>query len=259
MAQFNSELMINNCNIYQMYGYKSVLITGSEERVFGADRSISVESKNNGLPTSFTITKNRQSIKIELIKIDTETKKLKPISANDLRDLSRLMFKNKICMLQERNIVYFGFFTNGTNYFNTANQGYITLTFELVSPYCYSPIQTEHFWIVTKKEFALRNVATADEMVYPRVKIIGEKNGDVKIKNLTNNNTITIKAVKENEEIVLDGETREIFSLTNKSENMFSRLEYTKDFLYLEYAENHIVVEGNCQIEFQYQCPMLIV
>ena len=82
---------------------------------------------------------------------------------------------------------------------------------------------------------------------------------DVKIKNLTNNNTITIKAVKENEEIVLDGETREVFSLTNKSENMFSRLEYTKDFLYLEYAENHIVVEGNCQIEFQYQCPMLIV
>lgn len=259
MAQLNSELYVNGVNLYQQYGYKSVSITTSAERVFGAQRSVTVESRSSGVLTSYQVNKSRPSFTVELVKINKDTLKTEPISANDLRDLSRLLFKNRICKLQERNIVYYGWFIKGQNWFNSANHGYLTLEFELAHPYCYSPIQTEHFWVSKSKRFALTNVATADELVFPRIRIIGVQNGDVKITNVTNNNVITVKSVKKDEDIIIEGETREIYSQTTPTENMFDRLEYTKDYLYLNYGENQVIVEGDCQIEFLYQCPMLIV
>lgn len=260
MAQLNSELMVDGLNLYQYLGFKSVLITADESRTFGSERSVSVNARSNGIVTSYSISKSRPKLTIELVKIDKETRRPAKITYKDLSDLAMALFKNKICVLQERNIVYYGWFVKGQNWFNAADQGYITLEYELASPYCYSPVQTESFLIQNTKRFPLRNVATADEKVYSRIRIIGMTlAGDVKITNRTNNNVITVKNVKVGEEIVIEGETREIYSITNKSENMFPRLEYTKDYLFLNYGENEIVVEGNCQIEFMYQCPMLIV
>lgn len=259
MAQLNSELMINGINLYQAYGYKSVLVTASDTRVFGAERSVTVNNRTNGIPTSYSLSKSRPKITVELVKMSRGKKTPEKITHKDLRDLSVALFKNGISILQERNIAYYGWFVKGNSWFNAADQGYLTLEFELASPYCYSPTQTESFWIDGQKRFALRNVATADEMVYPRIKIIGSEDGNVKIRNVTNNNQVIVKNVKKDEEIVIEGETREIYSITKPSENMFSRLEYTKDFLFLNYGENEIIVEGNCQIEFMFQCPMLIV
>lgn len=259
MAQLNSELYVNGVNVWQAYGYKSVLITASDKRLFGSERSVNVNSMSNGTLTSYIISKSRPKLTIELIKIDDKTRNPLPITKNDLRDLSMLLFKNDICVLQERNIVYYGWFIKGSNWFNAANQGYLVLEYELASPYCYSPVQTESFLIQDKKIFPLRNVATADEDVYSRIRVIGMADGDVVITNATNNNTLTIKGVKKGEEIIVEGETREIYSVTNPSENMFKRLEYTKDYLFLNYGENEMLVAGNCQIEFMYQCPMIIV
>lgn len=259
MAQLNSELYVNGVNVWQAYGYKSVLITASDKRLFGSERSVNVNSMSNGTLTSYIISKSRPKLTIELIKIDDKTRNPLPITKNDLRDLSMLLFKNDICVLQERNIVYYGWFIKGSNWFNAANQGYLVLEYELASPYCYSPVQTESFLIQDKKIFPLRNVATADEDVYSRIRVIGMADGDVVITNATNNNTLTIKGVKKGEEIIVEGETREIYSVTNPSENMFKRLEYTKDYLFLNYGENEMLVTGNCQIEFMYQCPMIIV
>jgi hypothetical protein len=262
MAQLNDELMINGNNVYQVYGYKSVLITADEKRVFGSQRSVSVNSMFNGRMTSYEVGKNRPKITIELIKMKKGTRTPEPITHKDLRDLSMLLFRNDVTIVQERNAVYYGWFVNGTTWFNGADQGYLTLEFELASPYAYSPVQTEAFLIQTdnSKLFPLRNVATADEPVYSRIRIIGfQKTGDVKITNRTTNNVITIKNVKHNEEIILEGETREIYSVTNPNENMIPRLEYTNDYLFLKYGENEIFVEGDCQIEFEFQCPMLIV
>ena len=129
----------------------------------------------------------------------------------------------------------------------------------MASPYCYSPVQTESFLIEGQKIFPLRNVATADEAVYPRIRIIGRENGSVKITNRTNNNQLVVTNIQKDEDIIVEGETREIYSITNPEENMFPRLEYSKDYLFLNYGENEIVVEGNCQIEFMFQCPMIIV
>ena len=259
MAQLNSELYVNGVNLYQAYGFKSVLITANDTRFFGSERSVSVNSMSNGIPTSYTISKSRPKLTIELVKINKETRRTEKITKNDLRDLSYILFKNNICALQERNIVYYGWFVKGSNWFNPADHGYFTLEYELASPYCYSPIQTESFLIQDKKIFPLRNVATADEDVYSRIRVIGMTDGDVVITNATNNNTLTIKGVKKGEEIIVEGETREIYSVTNPSENMFKRLEYTKDYLFLNYGENEMLVTGNCQIEFMYQCPMIIV
>lgn len=260
MAQLNDELLINGLNVYQVYGYKSVLINGDQKRIFGMQRSVNVNSMSNGRMTSYEITKNRPKITIELIKINKKTRMPENITHKDLRDLSMLLFKNDVTIVQERNAVYYGWMVNGNNWFNAADQGYLTLEFELASPYCYSPIQTEAFLIQENKVFPLRNVATADEPVYSRIRIIGfGKDGDVKITNRTTNNVITVKSVKVNEEIILEGETKEIYSVTNPNENMIPRLEYTKDYLLLPYGESEIYVEGNCQIEFEFQCPMLIV
>ena len=52
MAQLNSELIINGVNIFQAYGYKSVLITSDATRLFGAQRSIEVDSMSNGTLSS---------------------------------------------------------------------------------------------------------------------------------------------------------------------------------------------------------------
>ena len=40
MAQLNDELMINGNNVYQVYGYKSVLITSDEKRIFGMRKGV---------------------------------------------------------------------------------------------------------------------------------------------------------------------------------------------------------------------------
>lgn len=259
MAQLNSELIINGVNIFQAYGYKSVLITSDATRLFGAQRSIEVDSMSNGTLSSYKITKNRPKITIELIKMKENSRTPGMITHKDLGDLSRLLFKNNICIIQERNAVYYGWLTNGSNWFNSANQGYFVLEFELASPYCYSPIQTESFYVNKTKSFTLRNVATADEPVYARIKIIGRGNGHVKITNHSDNNVITVKNVKKDEEIIIEGETREIYSITDSNENMVKRLEYTKDYLILKYAENNLTVEGECLIEIMFQCPMIIV
>lgn len=259
MAQLNSDLIINGVNLCESYGFKSVVVKNNDSRIFGAERSINVESKLNGMPTFCTITKSRPKIKIELLKINETNRTPQKITHKDLVSLSRLLFKNDICIIQDKEIIYYGVFTSGQSWVNTANCGYLTLEFEMVSPYCYTPIHVENIRVRGEKSFKVQNISTADEIVYPRIRIIGNNSGNVTIKNNTVNNSVTVTDVKKDEDIVIEGDTKEVYSQTNKKENMLKRYDYTKDYIYLVYGQNSITINGDCDVELSFQCPMLII
>lgn len=252
----NSKIMFNGCDLKDMLGLEPAVITGDSDSIFGTSRSIDAEMNRNKI-TSYSIENDRPSITLELIKRSGVN--VLPITDIELDNISRILFTKDMGILQDGDRLYYGWFVEGSSFRNLAKQGYITLKFELASPYVYTSIYTDAIVVSNTKTIELQNVSTSNERLYMDIELVASAAGNVTITNLLNGNEVKVTGLLNGEHIVIDGESREIYSKTDKGKNMFTKLSYSKDFPYLEYGTNRIKVDGNCEIQFKYQCQKHII
>ena len=173
-------------------------------------------------------------------------------------EIARIIFGKKVSVVEHFNYLYYGTFVDGTNWRNYYKQGYLCLKFELLSPYAYTPIYVDKKVCKDSYKFEIMNNSNVDDYCYLDVDIKQLGTTPIKITNLSTGENIKINNIELNEEIRVLSDYKEIYSLTNVNKNMFTNIEYDKNFLRLKYGNNRMKIEGNCICTFTYQIRMFI-
>ena len=133
----------------EIQGGKFVVVNTSESnktRKIGLTRSLTTGEGVVGNKTITGIDESTLTMTIIISKFNSENEPA-TITDNDLEVLTTWLFspvnyKELVALDEEANIIYYGMFTDGEQtYLNKANQGYITLTFQLDGGHAYG--QTE--------------------------------------------------------------------------------------------------------------------
>lgn len=137
---------------------------------------------------------------------------------------------------------------------NGLKQGYLNLTMRCDSPYAYSPFITSSLYTYTSNAVGqyINITNGGDTIIYPEIslkKLTGS--GDVKIKNVTNNNEeFKFTGLALNEDLYIDNENRNIetsLSGTNRY-NAFNG-----NYLKLLKGDNQLMIIGDCSVQFKYE------
>lgn len=136
-------------------------------------------------------------------------------------------------------------------YTNPEDCGYFTMRFKNISPYSYSPVMMER--IIhdenTPKVYEFCNLG--DVNLFPEMQIKKIGNGDLTIKNLSNNGKV-FKFTN-----LLDGETLLVDNLHRDIETDIPSMNrydnFNQDYLELVYGNNRLDIDGKCEIIFRYQ------
>lgn len=258
MAQFYEDIKVNNISLKQRYGLVAVDVTeGSNTRSFGYERNVEVDDSVGDTPVFIKGKGVRKSFTIELCKIKSNGD-IGSVSDRELKELGSLFFKNEVVMLEHKGLLYYGMFTNGTTSFSKANKGWMTLGFEMVSPYAYSRVYVDNNMVTGSKEITIVNKSTLKDKVYLDMTIVKNGGEQVKVENLTTKDYMIFNNLDLKEEVKVLGEgCLEVTSVTNADKNIFNDVEYNS-FISLKCGKNIIKVTGECKIDFKYQVPHII-
>ena len=258
MTQFDSlNIIVNGYDLFSRLGLKSYTIKNTSDKLYGVTRSMETQDSLNDEVYLTNFKNTRPTLDVELAKVDnwgnTAT-----FTDNDLDELARILFAQKVCKLEAGSLIYYGSFIDGTNWRNPNNEGFVCLKYELVSPYAYTVIYTDKKVITSNKIIEIMNKSNVYDYSYLDVEIKQLGTSPIKIENITTGESIKINNIMLNEEVTVLSEYKEIFSSTNLDKNMFKNIEYNKHFLRMRYGKNRIKVTGNCICLFRYQSKMFL-
>lgn len=135
---------------------------------------------------------------------------------------------------------------------NTLKQGYMTITFRCNSPYAYTPMYTVDYLLENNTEGKIVELEnTGNLRIRPTIKFRKIDDGDVSIINYSDGGRETkIKGLKNNEEIVIDGDNEDI---TTSILGGYRFNDFNYKFLDLVVGKNTIKIIGNGYFVFNYQ------
>lgn len=227
-------------------------------RQFGTDRSIEVESG-----AIKTISHSNPVIEIQLIKLD---KNGDPSSINEdeLNLIARWLFspqEYKPLMVDRKNVVYYGMFTKGQIWQNEANQGYLTLQFELNADHAYTVVNNSDFRVndtSVGRDIVVTSHHTFEMYNEVDMEISLFEGNSFTVINHTTGQTMELKNLPSNCRhiyIYNDG-VKHIENMDNKEQNI--RLCFNKVFIHLAYGVNNITIKGKGTIRFISQGKLLL-
>lgn len=229
---------------------------GDNDRKFGISTSIEREDSVGAVPLFIKRSKELQSIDIQLFKCDYMGNGLK-ITEDDLFELNRILFaKDDIGVLENNGKVYYGHFVGDSNiWMNSAKQGYITLSYELASPYCYSPIMLNPVRISESKRIEIFNKSNASEKMYCDIEFeLLNDSSSINITNLTTGQVLEINNLELNEKATIFGDSREIISKVDDTRNLFKLSSRNFKALELIYGKNiYEIKSSSAKIKIVYQ------
>lgn len=132
----------------------------------------------------------------------------------------------------------------------------ISLTIETDSPVGYGQTQTYKYTVSDqKKEFLLADISDEIGYIYPDLKIVIDRPGDLTISNTTFNTTTTIKNCKVDETITIKGETQIIETDSNEHKQTLWK-DFNYEFLKIgntiKSRQNRITFSLPCKVELSY-------
>lgn len=226
------------------------------DRKFGISTSIEREDSVGVVPLFVKRNKELQSIDIQLFKCDNMGNGLK-ITDNDLFELNRIFFaKDDIGVLENNRKVYYGHFVGDSGvWMNSAKQGYITLSYELSSPYCYSPVMLNPVRVSESKRIEIFNKSNASDKTYCDIEFeLLSDSTSITITNLTTGKTLEINNLEINEKATIFGDSREIISKVDNTRNLFKLSNRNFKALELVYGKNiYEIKSSNSKIKIVYQ------
>lgn len=132
----------------------------------------------------------------------------------------------------------------------------ISLTMETDSPVGYGQTQTYRYTVTDqKKEFLLSDVSDEIGCIYPDLKIVIDRPGDLTISNTTFNTTTIIKNCKIDETITIKGDTQIIETDSNEHKQTLTK-DFNFEFLQIgntiKSRQNRITFSLPCKVELTY-------
>lgn len=191
------------------------------------------------------------TIPITFIQSGYETCPLK-VSRKKYDELCRMLYTNEPKSLEVGGMTYIGVFTNlGKGYDNGAN-GYITLNFQLSTPYITAnKIMYEINRITNSKNIKINNISTANGYdVYPQI-YFKNRGNSLRILNKSNGSKLELSNLKNNNDYVIFGEQKQVFNNNNVREII-----YCNNFITLNYGINNLFIQGTGDIIIQFRPKM---
>ena len=228
----------------------------NEERIFGLNSSLETQDGIGDNKLFINRKNNTYSFEVEITKLINDYMP-KSISEEEYDDIVRWLMTDEPKVFHVGGLIHYGCFTSATEFHTAKRCGIITLQFESIYPYAFSPLIVSRYVVSGTKTIKLQNKTNINNKnVYLDLTIKKTKNsGNVTIKNKRTNKYFTINNLALNEEIKVLGESaKEVISITNKNKNLFDDLDYNS-FPYLVYGANEIEIIGDCEIQIEYQCP----
>lgn len=226
------------------------------DRKFGISTSIEREDSIGVVPLFIKRNKDLPPIDIQLFKCDYMGNGLK-ITEDDLFELNRILFaKDDIGVLENNGKVYYGHFVGDSSiWMNSAKQGYITLSYELASPYCYSPIMLNPVRISESKRLEIFNKSNASEKMYCDIEFeLLDDSSFINITNLTTGEMLEINNLELKEKATILGDSREIISKVDDTRNLFKLSNRNFKSLELVYGKNIYEINSkSAKVKIVYQ------
>lgn len=248
-------VIYNGYNLAERYDLYVVDENTEIENQLGASQSVHI---NNS--AFIDVDKENFTFKLKFIKKDNN----KNICSLDgmyfgrpfLDEINRIIFSDKeINILEIGNRIFYVVPINGTLKRHSRNIGELSVEFQSLSPYCYSPIMISSIRVDgtnSPKEITLTNNGNKTNVLL-ECGCISE--GDITITNNRNGNSITVLNCKIDDEFSIDGESADIsgISFDGVSGNI-------KDTLTLEYGSStfNVRTTGTFKLNLKYQTEMNI-
>lgn len=244
---------------------KDIYIISTEDKNseydFGLKRSIVTETGVGDVPTFIGVEESVFDIKIQITKCNEVGQPI-DFSEQDKYELARWLIKKEPRALYLDDMVYYVIAKDGTRWFNNGNRGYVTLTFQSVSPYCYAPVKTEYFLIDKEHELVLENSSSLELMEYVDIDLKRLSGTWIEFINEELLETFKLENLDETDvNIKVYGE--DMLYVQNKDlENKNMRPKVTKDeWLRLTYGSNTVKIrtdgEFYCRITYQEKNPLV--
>jgi predicted phage tail component-like protein len=153
-------------------------------------------------------------------------------------------------------IYYCAVINTPTQVHNGLEQGYLKLDFRCNSPYVFSPVYFEKFY-VTEEEATVQIENKGAKLVYPIISVMKSVSGDVSITNLNHGGqTLSINNMTDRETVTIDN-YNEIVETNDVSHESHIYNDVSDDFLELVTGVNNLKLAGNGIFEFKYQVKFL--
>lgn len=242
----------------EIQGGKFVVVNTSESnktRKIGLTRSLTTGEGVVGNKTITGIDESTLTMTIIISKFNSENEPT-TITDNDLEVLTTWLFspvnyKELVALDEEANIIYYGMFTDGEQtYLNKANQGYITLTFQLDGGHAYG--QTEKITKSGGSTFTIDFKNNVGEYYYPDIEF-NVSGSSFSIENTTLGERIEFNNLDAScRKGVIYGEgIMTMISSTDATVNM--REKSNRKFLRLKNGTNTIKITGSGTFTFHIQ------
>lgn len=237
------------------YGLYLCSVGGDDARQVGIIRTPEVV---NG--TIKSIENESPRFDLQLIKLDKNGDP-SPISEDDEHEIVRWLFSPqefKPLIVDQKSIVYYGMFVDGSLWVNQANQGYFTVSFQLSAPHAYSVLQNSNFRVNGNRDITITSKHTYGmyNEVDMEIQLIG--GNSFTVRNHTTNQTMKLTNLPKGctHIYIYNDRVKHIENMDNKEQNL--RGNFNKVFIHLGYGVNNLTISGNGVIRFLSQAKLLI-
>lgn len=253
MAQFDryTDFTFNGFNFAGLY---MICTKGSSDLTsqFGNSRSVVEDEGVGDIPVFYGIKNECPTPEFSITKVRNGN--IAPFTDDDLKELTRLLFKNTHKPLLINGLVYYGIFTKGSNWRVGSGEGIITLNFKLASPYAFSPIMLTPVQVIGSKTFDVYNKSTNDDLIYPDIEFqLQGESAAITITNMTTGQVVEFNGLDKGEWVyVYNDGVKQIQSKIDNKKNLFGL--FNKEWLKLVYGRNVLKVDcEKCKINVIYQ------
>ena len=254
MTQFKGRTITFNGINSTRFGLYLCSTDTNMEREFGFNKSIEKVTDVNGYSVISSVSKNTQTYSIQLARLDNYGNPM-PISDSELRMISRWLFRDDnygYLMIETRNgefVEYYGAFVSGTIWQNSARQGYITVDFEMGSPYGILKYQDYECDVQGEKTIMIESRHDYGEFnpIDIEVEVLGS---DLTITNETTNQTIVLSRIDNScrKLKIYNENIRHIVNIGNPTMNV--KPKFNNVYMDLAFGDNVIKIVGDCHIKF---------
>lgn len=254
MSQFiGRTITFNGVNSMQ-FGLQLCSTDINNEREFGFNKTTERITDANGYSVISSVTKNAQTYSIQLTRIDNHGNPM-AISDEELRMISRWLFRNDSygnLMIETRNgefVEYYGMFIKGSIWQNSARQGYITVDFEMGSPYGILKYQDYECDVEKEKTFMIESRHDFGEFnpIDIEVEVLGSS---LTITNETTNQTVVLSNIDNScrHLKIYNENIKHIVNIDNPTMNV--KPKFNNVYMNLAFGDNTIKIVGDCHIKF---------
>ena len=238
---FNADrrsIIYNGYRLFDMLGLYALDLEVIGDNMLGLNRSISFNDKNNfieGKDELFTL---------ELTFARFRNGNITELDNRTLEELNRIIFSKKddVNVMQVGSYIIYVQPTSGT--LRKLYNGYVTIQFQSLSPYAYSPIMINSIYVEKEKSFEVINRGITETYADVELQVLND--GIVEITNTSFGKSIFIN-VTQGQVIKLDGENADVDGCS------FSDISGDYNALKLSYGTNRYTIKGNAKVNFKYQ------